>query len=79
MITEITRWGVRARVGERGVTIDGEILLPTGDGPNFVIYKGSIRWSDGPEGEAIDAATKEKILADVVLEMEQKAWRVVVE
>jgi len=79
MITKISRGFVEMRVGDRSVTIFGEGLLPMAGQPDYVIYKNSIEYWDGPEKDPIDAATRQSILDDLVKEMRERGMKVAVE
>jgi hypothetical protein len=79
MITKISRGFVEAQVGNKTVTILGEGLLRMEGQLDYVIYKDSIECWDGPAKEPIDSVTREAILADVLVEMQERGMTVEVE
>ena len=79
MITKMSPGYLRVQMGERTVTIEGEGLVRMEGQPDYVIYKDSIRQWDSPHVEPIDEVTKQQILHDVVLELEEQGVKVAVE
>ncbi len=66
---KLTRSSLWIAVGGRGVTAQGEALLPGHGGPDFVLYTNTIE--DWDDGSPIDAEDKKKILAQVMWEARQ--------
>lgn len=80
MITEMTRGHIRLKLGDKTVTIQGEMYLPGYGSPNFVAYSNSIQWWDPPfESEAIDERIKGEILTALKHEMAMKGLTIEVE
>jgi hypothetical protein len=73
MILEISRSRVRAEIGGKTVTIEGEGYLKGYGSPDFVMYKNSLqRWDPPDDGETIDEAMRQTILNGVKAEMESE-------
>lgn len=77
MIIELWRGHVRLKIGERVITIQGEVYLRGYGSPDFVAYRNTIlRW-DEPVSQ--DLTPEEKELVERVLQSDFKAMGMTVE
>jgi hypothetical protein len=67
MIVEYTRGHIRFKLGDRTVTLHGEMCFPTNPGGHhFVVWRSYIRNWDPPfDAEAITEETQAKILDEL--------------
>ena len=73
MILEISRGRVRAQIGVKTATVEGEGYLKGHGSPDFVLYRNSIRTWDPPhDPDVIDDATRESILSTIKAEMQSE-------
>lgn len=80
IITEMTRGHIRLKLGDKTVTIQGEMYLPGYGSPDFVAYGNTIqRWDPHFESETIDDRTKGEILAALKNETAKKGLTIEVE
>ena len=80
MIEEMTRGHIRLRVGDRTVTVGGEMLLSGHGSPNYVIYLNSIRAWDVPNAHiAIDEAGQLRIIDLLREEMRKRNMSIEIE
>jgi hypothetical protein len=65
-ILSMTRGEIRARVGDRSVTIEGEAFLRGYGSPDFVIYPKMLRaWDPPHEKEPLEEETKASIFEEI--------------
>lgn len=73
----LTRSKVHLDVDGRGVTIDGEMLVPMEGQPDFVVFSGMMKnWDDG---DPISADDKQRILDQIRGEAEAQGVRIAID
>ncbi len=80
MIIEITRGHIKLAIDQKTVTVEGEALLASYGGLDFVVYSDSIHHWDSPNAnEAIDVAMKLRIIEEVVADFQNRGMKVEIE
>ena len=80
MIVHIARGHIVLEFEGKQVTIRGEAFLPGHGSPDFIVYSNSIhRWDPPNDDEAIDEATKKRILDALIQEMKRRNMIVEIE
>jgi hypothetical protein len=79
-ILNTTPSSIKAKVGEKTVTIEGESFAPGYGSPDFLIFENSVKRWDPPYAEdAIEPDMAAQIVAKVVQILEERKWKVEVE
>lgn len=79
MIIQVTRGSILLAIGERTVTVYGEVLLPDKkDEPSFVVFSKSFtNWDKPFENKVISEKEKNDILQIIIDEMRKEKGMIV--
>ena len=66
MILEVSRGHIQVKIGDRMVTVQGEMFFPGNDKIGFVLYKGALRFWDVPnQSQVMNVDDVDMIIADI--------------
>lgn len=66
MIIEVSRGHIQVKIGDRTVTVQGEMFFPGNDKIGFVLYKGDLRFWDAPnQNQVMTVDDVDMVIADI--------------
>jgi Immunity protein 74 len=72
MILEVTRSHIKAKLGERCISVPGEMFFPPGDKMGFALTATDIRCWDAPHEQLpLTEAERQAVIDDIRREFEQ--------
>ncbi|WP_301213684.1 Imm74 family immunity protein [Yersinia sp. 22-579] len=66
MVLEVSRGHIQVKIGDRTVTLQGDMSFPGNDKIGFVLYRGALRFWDTPnQSQVMTVDDVDMIVADI--------------